>query len=145
MQSSKVGTVGITFHAGSSATLVYTLGSDTGTLNLQRFDTKTLHLDGIYQGTAVSSSTIVNGILCGSAIMASAVVDHDLSGFALDSDSDFYTLSATVDSSGNIASGAFADGGQNHATFGGSVNGDNGSGSWTDAFGCSGTWSATAQ
>ncbi len=77
--------------------------------------------------------------------MAFAVVDHDLSGFALDTDENFYNLSATVNSSGNIASGAFAEATQNHATFDGTVNGDSGSGNWSDAFCCSGTWSVTAQ
>lgn len=141
------GSLTLTFNSSSSAAFAYSLDGSTGTLNLARLGNKTQHLDGFYKGGITPYSPTAGSYSCTSATLRGAIVDRSMKGWLVDTASDVAMLSAAVGSDGSISAGVVTEiyTLTQVATFTGSVDGVTASGTWSDIFGCSGTWSATAQ
>jgi hypothetical protein len=99
------------------------------------------NFDGSYSGTAMPTTDYdYGGDPCGDATMSFTVSNYHISGKAVDSSGQQYTLSGEVASDGTITAG-LAVGGSNGATFSGKVSGNTATGTWQDVWGCGGTWS----
>ena len=101
------------------------------------------NFDGSYSLAAVSTTTFdVNGGQCGDASGAVLIEDSQMSGSVLTTNGTVFDVSGSITSAGSVT-GGFAQSGQNAVTFDGSVSGNQGSGTWTDIFECTGTWTLT--
>jgi hypothetical protein len=108
-------------------------------------DEASLNFDGTWTGTAISTTYDYWGDLCGQATLTMIVNGDQLTGFALDTWDEYYTLSGTVTPEGAVTMGLGIGNMDCVATFIGSFSGNSGSGTWQDNYGCHGTWTATKQ
>ena len=100
--------------------------------------------EGSWVGQAVSTTPVDDfGGPCGSADVSLTIANSQISGTAIDQWFD-YQVSGSVNSDGTIDLG-LAMSGSNVANYSGTLSGTTGSGSWSDAWGCSGTWNLTKQ
>ena len=100
-------------------------------------------LDGTYNVAVISTTQFDNfGGACANASGALQISGSNITGSVVGPSGVPLTLSGTVDTNGQIT-GGFAVNSSGVATYTGSVSGNSGSGTWTDIYGCSGTWSIT--
>ena len=98
--------------------------------------------NGTYNVTVTpTTATDINGNACGSAAGTITLSSDTVTGSVVDTFNRTFDISGSIDNSGNI-SGGFAYTGTNTASYTGQFSNKVGSGTWTDIYQCSGTWSA---
>ncbi len=99
--------------------------------------------DGSYKGTATSTTPFDQfGESCGTGYFQFSVYGDHLTGSATDTWGDQYSIDGVIDAAGLMEFGT-AVGQETVASFSGTIVGWNASGTWSDDWGCRGTWSAS--
>jgi hypothetical protein len=101
--------------------------------------------DGSWKGTAVSniSYNYYSEACPASGSVNLTVSNTEASGTAVDSFGYSYSVSGTVTTDGAVT--AYANGNDTVITLTGTMSGASGGGTWTEAYGCGGTWTMTKQ
>lgn len=98
--------------------------------------------DGEYSVTVTPYTQ--SGNECGSASGSYTITEEKyIAGTITDTDGTVHTVTGERDTNGDVSGGfAFSDGSKS-ADFEGSINESRSDGTWSDIYGCSGTWKAT--
>jgi hypothetical protein len=101
--------------------------------------------NGTWKGNAISTTAKDSyGDNCANATLSFVVLNNQLQGTAKDTYGETYTVTGNVSANGVVSAG-IAQGDETVATFSGLVSGSTGSGTWSEYYGCRGTWSITKQ
>jgi hypothetical protein len=97
--------------------------------------------DGTWTGSATATtSTDYYGDPCSGATLSFTVTGGEINGTARDSYGETYNIEGTIDDAGNIYAGIFV-GDETGGTFSGKASGNKATGTWSEVYGCRGTWS----